>query len=601
MDERSPGSYRLSIRGNLLRSAFGVRNVKIYWDGVPFTDASGNSYLNAIPATLVQQAEIIRGLSGSMYGAGTGGVLLLGSAPQLDKKQSIKASINTGSYGYRSAEVSANSIGRFSTFFSATHLQQDGYRDQSAMQRDAVFFGGSYQAATATKLSAKIFYSKLRYETPGGLTLAQAIANPKQSRPAAGTIPSAAQQQAAINLSFLYFSLSGETRLSTHWKNTTGIYGSYDDFQNPSIRNYEDKYERGFGGRTVFTNKTKNWSHIIGAEYQRAFVHTGTYDNVSGTKAGLQYLDEIGSVQYNAFAQSSFSSGGFSVSGGLSYNRYQYNYVRLSDQQRDPRNLRFSPEIIPRLAVAYQWKQVNLYTNIGKGFSPPSIDEVHASDGKFNTSLRPENATNIEIGAKLATKDNKLTGGLSLYQSFTRQTIVSRRDSTGAEFYLNAGRTSQKGIEAELRYQPLQRDSGFIRLFSAYTAYTVTNARFREYTQGTTKFDGNKLTGTPDEVFAAGIAVGFPQQISLSSNYSYTGMLPLNDANTFVAASYQLLSTKLGVGISFNKYNVLISGTYNHAFNTPYSLGNDLNAAGNRFYNPSAPQSYTIGVRVGMY
>jgi len=31
MEERSPGSYRLSIRGSLLRSPFGIRNVKIYY------------------------------------------------------------------------------------------------------------------------------------------------------------------------------------------------------------------------------------------------------------------------------------------------------------------------------------------------------------------------------------------------------------------------------------------------------------------------------------------------------------------------------------------------------------------------------------------
>ncbi|MFO0267654.1 MAG: TonB-dependent receptor, partial [Cyclobacteriaceae bacterium] len=30
MEERSPGSYRLSIRGSTLRSPFGVRNVKMY-------------------------------------------------------------------------------------------------------------------------------------------------------------------------------------------------------------------------------------------------------------------------------------------------------------------------------------------------------------------------------------------------------------------------------------------------------------------------------------------------------------------------------------------------------------------------------------------
>ncbi|MFM7193280.1 MAG: TonB-dependent receptor plug domain-containing protein, partial [Bacteroidota bacterium] len=46
MEERSPGSYRLSIRGSSLRSPFGVRNVKVYWNGIPFTDPGGNTYLN---------------------------------------------------------------------------------------------------------------------------------------------------------------------------------------------------------------------------------------------------------------------------------------------------------------------------------------------------------------------------------------------------------------------------------------------------------------------------------------------------------------------------------------------------------------------------
>src|SRR5688500_17884829 len=38
MEERSPGSYRLSIRGSTLRSPFGVRNVKVYWIDLPLTD-----------------------------------------------------------------------------------------------------------------------------------------------------------------------------------------------------------------------------------------------------------------------------------------------------------------------------------------------------------------------------------------------------------------------------------------------------------------------------------------------------------------------------------------------------------------------------------
>ena len=60
MDERSPGSYRLNIRGSSLRSPFGVRNVKIYYDGIPFTDPGGNTYLNQLGFYNIQSVEILK-------------------------------------------------------------------------------------------------------------------------------------------------------------------------------------------------------------------------------------------------------------------------------------------------------------------------------------------------------------------------------------------------------------------------------------------------------------------------------------------------------------------------------------------------------------
>src|SRR5689334_21919656 len=42
LEERSPGSYRLNIRGSALRSPFGIRNVKLYYNDLPLTDAGGS-------------------------------------------------------------------------------------------------------------------------------------------------------------------------------------------------------------------------------------------------------------------------------------------------------------------------------------------------------------------------------------------------------------------------------------------------------------------------------------------------------------------------------------------------------------------------------
>ena len=77
MEERSPGSYRLNIRGSSLRSPFGVRNVKTYYNDIPYTDPGGNTYLNQLGFYNIQSAEVIKGPGSSLYGAGTGGVLLL--------------------------------------------------------------------------------------------------------------------------------------------------------------------------------------------------------------------------------------------------------------------------------------------------------------------------------------------------------------------------------------------------------------------------------------------------------------------------------------------------------------------------------------------
>src|ERR1700738_3261800 len=68
MEERSPGSYRLNIRGSSIRSPFGVRDIKIYWNEIPLTDPGGNTYLNELGFYNFQSIEILKGTAGSLYG-----------------------------------------------------------------------------------------------------------------------------------------------------------------------------------------------------------------------------------------------------------------------------------------------------------------------------------------------------------------------------------------------------------------------------------------------------------------------------------------------------------------------------------------------------
>ena len=82
-EERAPASYRISLRGSSLRAPFGIRNVKVYWNDFPLTEPTGSTFLNLLDPIQFQQAEVLKGPSGSLYGAGNGGVLLFRSFPLL--------------------------------------------------------------------------------------------------------------------------------------------------------------------------------------------------------------------------------------------------------------------------------------------------------------------------------------------------------------------------------------------------------------------------------------------------------------------------------------------------------------------------------------
>src|SRR5690554_909085 len=60
MEERSPGSYRLAMRGSLIRSPFGIRNVKVYIDEFPLTDAGGNTYLNLLDPSAISSIHVLK-------------------------------------------------------------------------------------------------------------------------------------------------------------------------------------------------------------------------------------------------------------------------------------------------------------------------------------------------------------------------------------------------------------------------------------------------------------------------------------------------------------------------------------------------------------
>ncbi|MDJ1493412.1 TonB-dependent receptor [Cytophagaceae bacterium DM2B3-1] len=601
MEERSPGSYRFSVRGSLVRSPFGIRNVKFYWNDIPFTDAGGNTYLNLIDFNAIGGMEIIKGPGGSLYGAGTGGTALLQS-PVAAQGTSVQLGSIAGSYGLFGVHTMVQSGSeKMNATALYAHQESDGYRRQTAMRRDMVSLSTRFFSSENRTFSVNTFYSDLSYQTPGGLTKAQMDTDPRQARPAAGVNKGAEEQKAAVFNKTFNLGVSQEYDFNANWTNKTSVYGTITQFENPTLRNYDKRTEQGFGGRTItqyrFGGEAIKGKITFGGEFQYGYTGLQTYGNRNGKVDTLQYNDEIQVNQYTIFAQTELDlPHHFFLTLGGSYNKQNYNLVRFYPENSGPQNRHFDPIFLPRVALLKQiTSNMSIFGSISYGYSTPTTDEIRPSTATFNTSLNPEKGINYEIGTRGSVLGDILTFDITAFSFGLHETIVSRRTDAGADFYTNSGKTSQKGIESRIVFQPHILQNAFT-LTRVWVSYTRNNFRFKEYVQSSTDLSGKQLTGIAPNIVVTGLDLVSTVGFYLNTTFSYTDKLPVDDANTFFAAGYKLLGGRLGFMKDIKRFNLNVFGGLDNLLDEKYSLGNDLNAVGNRFYNPAPGRNFYGGL-----
>ncbi|MCO6496082.1 MAG: TonB-dependent receptor [Chitinophagaceae bacterium] len=600
MDERSPGSYRLNIRGSSMRSPFGVRNVKIYYNGIPMTDPGGNTFFQILGIYNATSIEVIKGPSGSVYGTGTGGVVLLTDEP---KRSGIQFTDTYGSYNTNSLGFAANIVNDGKKIsFKYNRQSSDGFRDHTKMYRDVVSMNASLVNKKKFKMGNYFIYGRSYYQTPGALTLAEYEANPRSARPKAGPNPSADEAHAEFTLNYFLAGLKMEQQISGSLKNYVVLYGSYSQNRNPNFRNFSRTSEPHFGGRTDFTYSAmvddKQFTLDFGGEYQHSFNGQRVYKNNGGTPGDLQTDNEIQNTQAFVFAQANMELGkGFSASAGTSVNFLDVDFSRFYDENiRHKRS--FKNEWAPRVSLS---KQLNpdmvVYGSVARGFSPPATSELLPSTDIFNTTLQAESGVNYEVGWRASVMNRRLFTDVSLFSYRLKNSITQKRDASGGDYFSNAGKAVQQGLEALINFQVIDRPTGIFKGISTLLTGTWHHFVYKDYKPGANDYSGNKVAGVSPVKIAFSGNIFFVSGTQLNISALYNGKVALNDANSEYASDYFLLHAKVYQCIDLNKrsYIKLFTGVDN-IFNTIYSLGNDINGAVGRYYNAAAGRSFYGGV-----
>ena len=607
MEERSPGSYRIALRGSSLRAPFGVRNIKVYLNEIPLSDGTGNTYINLLDLQSVSQIEIAKGPASSMYGAGTGGAILLNKSLQFSDstKQSFNLALSVGAFGMNQQQgewISTNK--KMVSSLLINRLVAAGYREQSFLEKNGLVW------QTAIKTSKSIFNSllfitDLNYGTPGGITAVQMELNPRLSRQPTVLLPGALQQKTAVYNQTIFGAVS--TKYQFNQQNSVKWFVSLNrtSFKNPFITNYEQRHETNIniGFQHIYSRFISNnliqWINGVELLLNESLINN--YTNNAGITGAVISKDVVFSKQQFFFSQLKFQiAHKILITAGFSTNQQLYNYKRLTDLQPNLNTRVISAPFVPRIAMSYPiWKNIALYLAAANGFSSPSLAEVRPSDGNFYPFLEAEKGWNVEAGLKGNFFNNLLLVDISYYRFKLNDAIVSRTDLIGAAYFVNAGSTMQAGGELLIKSNLINRKSGVIQHLSINGSLSYQPYRFLEYRQGAITYDGNNITGIPKTIVFIGIQSQFTKGYYFNLSINASGRIPLNDANTVFADNYQLVQSKMGKIIHWRRNTIELFIGGDNLFNQLYSLGNDINAAGNRFFNPAPSKNFYGGIRIG--
>lgn len=609
-EERSPGSYRVSIRGSALRAPFGVRNVKVYWNGLPLTEPGGDTYLNFLDPLNVGSLTVFKGPAGSLYGSGTGGALLLASESQEESANYDQLGVQAGSFGSGRLEWEHRREKTSGDFYRArfAHQRTDGYRRHSQLARTTGELALHRKGNRGGGSSYHVLATDLHYEIPGGLNPEQFADNPQQAR------PGSEDSRAAINYRNLL--VGGRfygPLLKGAVKHESGIYASANRFDHPFNIDHKRERNLGVGGRSVLSHE-RSISGLgdlrvdAGLEFQIADKAARNYAPNAGEPGELNFIDDIVSYQSLVFAQASLEKdNGWLFTAGLSLEKLDYLVDRSFNAEGARENIEsdFARVAAPRLSVAKKWgdgrRTYSVFAAYGLAYSPPTLSEFRTNEGSVNVDLRPERGHNYEVGLR-----RRSLGGfnldLNVYYQRRSESIATFQDEREVQLFRNAGGSDQYGVEAAIERELLSPLSSANRFFNSLhfrLAYTLMEGEYRDYQVGDRDFSGNDIPGLTPRVLDFQLTLRTRPGTYLNLGLHRSATTTLNDDNDVEGPAYTLLRLRLGHRFLVNDWPAEIYLGGNNLMDERYSLGYDLNPRfGRRYFQPAPGVNFYLGARL---
>ncbi|MDX9951750.1 MAG: TonB-dependent receptor, partial [Methylophilaceae bacterium] len=493
----------IQIRGFGSRSAFGVRGVRLYADGIPLTMPDGQGQTGTFNLDTAKRVEYLRGPFSALYGNSSGGVVQIFTEDGPDDP-TLTGGVTFGSYGTHRESVSyGGDFDNFNIVVNANTVRSDGYRDQSEFRRDTYHAKIKMQLNEDTRLTVvATALDQPDNDDPQGLNKDQYREDRKQvgqNTKLFNTRVSKSQEHMGATLEH-QLTENDSLRFMAY-------YGQRDNEQYQSIPigaqfsaqsgGGVQAIEREFGGidlrwthHGIIADKPFNFTIGANADrmsddrkgYENFAGGAGAACNVAGRVCGIKgklRRDEVNRLRaFDQYAQGSIDlDPRWNLNVGVRHSKIKFETddKYISGLNLDDSGSVTYSETTPVIGIIFKATDtLNFYVNAGESFETPTFVEAAyrstAAGGGLNTDLKAATSKQYEVGAKWMAGDSTIINA-ALFKIDTDDEIVVDTSAGGRTVYTNAKESERKGFELSI-------DSQFAYGLSAYLAYTYLDAEF---------------------------------------------------------------------------------------------------------------------------
>ncbi|KHN66769.1 TonB-dependent receptor [Acinetobacter calcoaceticus] len=609
---------QLSMRGFGARSTFGVRGIRLYVDGIPATMPDGQGQTSNIDLSSLDHVEVLTGPFSSLYGNSSGGTILT-STKEGQGKDSIELSYSGGSHDKSRAGLvlqgGAKGVNEPSYVISSSYFDTDGYREHSGAEKVLNNAKLSWNLDDGSKINWVTNYVKIHADDPQGLTHDQWNANPKQQVPFLKQFnvrKDIEQTQTGVTWSkpindknelyaMAYLGNRQVTQYQSIPKSTQDASinhaGGVIDFE----RNYYGADFR-WTGKELLPNTTLSVGVALDAmdEDRKGFENFNLVNGQPsyGVKGNLRREEDNTLWNIDPYLQASWQFlPTWRLDTGVRYSNVHYKSEDHYLSNGDDSDKTDYNKVLPSAALSWQiLPELMAYVSYAKGFETPTFTEMaYRPDGEsgFNFDLSASTSDTYETGLKSQNHLGDFT--LAVFQTKTKDDIVSAGNSNGRSTFLNADKTLREGVEFAWN-KKLWRD------LTATASYTYLDATFDADIPASGSVaqipSGNAIPGIAKNQAYASLAWQPTHGLYGGVDVQYMDKVYVNDTNSDAAPSYSVTSANVGYAWVMGDWKVNSFARVDNLFDKNYAGSVIVNDGNGRYFEPADGRNWSAGLRV---